>query len=106
MPYLSEAVRAAEEGVPFALIDRAAEDFGMPMGPLELADVVGLDVVMSVGKVFFESGAADTDSSVDALFAEKLRQENGRRFLSLARRQTEETADAGSTGACRSARIV
>jgi 3-hydroxyacyl-CoA dehydrogenase / enoyl-CoA hydratase / 3-hydroxybutyryl-CoA epimerase len=57
MPYLSEAVRAAEEGVPLALIDRAAEEFGMPMGPIELADVVGLDVVMSVGKVFFQAGA-------------------------------------------------
>lgn len=30
MPYLGEAVRAAEEGIPFALIDRAAEQFGMP----------------------------------------------------------------------------
>lgn len=58
MPYLSEAVRAAEEGIALALIDRAAEDFGMPMGPIELADVVGLDVVMSVGKVFFQSGSA------------------------------------------------
>jgi len=57
MPYLSEAVRAAEEGIPLALIDRAAEDFGMPMGPIELADVVGLDVVMSVGKVFFQADA-------------------------------------------------
>jgi 3-hydroxyacyl-CoA dehydrogenase/enoyl-CoA hydratase/3-hydroxybutyryl-CoA epimerase len=55
MPYLSEAVRVAEEGVPLALIDRSAEEFGMPMGPIELADVVGLDVIMSVGKVFFES---------------------------------------------------
>jgi 3-hydroxyacyl-CoA dehydrogenase / enoyl-CoA hydratase / 3-hydroxybutyryl-CoA epimerase len=55
MPYLSEAIRAAEEGIPLALIDRAAEDFGMPMGPIELADVVGLDVVMSVGRVFFKS---------------------------------------------------
>jgi 3-hydroxyacyl-CoA dehydrogenase / enoyl-CoA hydratase / 3-hydroxybutyryl-CoA epimerase len=54
MPYLSEAIRAAEEGVPLPLIDRAAEDFGMPMGPIELADVVGLDVVMSVGRVFFQ----------------------------------------------------
>src|SRR5690606_14195453 len=53
MPYLSEALRAAEEGIALPLIDRAAEDFGMPMGPIELADVVGLDVVMSVGKVFF-----------------------------------------------------
>jgi 3-hydroxyacyl-CoA dehydrogenase / enoyl-CoA hydratase / 3-hydroxybutyryl-CoA epimerase len=57
MPYLSEAIRAAGEGIPLALIDRAAEEFGMPMGPIELADVVGLDVVMSVGKVFFQSGA-------------------------------------------------
>ena len=57
MPYLSEAIRAAEEGIPLALIDTAAEEFGMPMGPIELADVVGLDVVMSVGKVFFQGGA-------------------------------------------------
>lgn len=57
MPYLSEAVRAAQEGIPLPLIDRAAEEFGMPMGPIELADVVGLDVVMSVGKVFFEAGS-------------------------------------------------
>jgi 3-hydroxyacyl-CoA dehydrogenase/enoyl-CoA hydratase/3-hydroxybutyryl-CoA epimerase len=57
MPYLSEAIRAAEAGIPLALIDRTAEEFGMPMGPIELADVVGLDVVMSVGKVFFQSGA-------------------------------------------------
>jgi 3-hydroxyacyl-CoA dehydrogenase/enoyl-CoA hydratase/3-hydroxybutyryl-CoA epimerase len=56
MPYLSEAIRAAQEGIPLALIDSAAEEFGMPMGPIELADVVGLDVVMSVGKVFFQSG--------------------------------------------------
>jgi 3-hydroxyacyl-CoA dehydrogenase/enoyl-CoA hydratase/3-hydroxybutyryl-CoA epimerase len=58
MPYLSEAVRAAEEGISLALIDRAAEDFGMPMGPIELADVVGLDVVTSVGRVFFAEGDA------------------------------------------------
>ena len=58
MPYLGEAVRAVEEGVPLSLIDRAAEDFGMPMGPIELADVVGLDVIMSVGKVFFQESAA------------------------------------------------
>lgn len=58
MPYLSEAMRAVEEGVPLALIDAAAENFGMPMGPIELADVVGLDVIMSVGKVFFSEAAA------------------------------------------------
>ncbi|PZN32674.1 MAG: crotonase, partial [Proteobacteria bacterium] len=57
MPYLSEAIRAVEEGVPLLRIDQAAEDFGMPMGPIELADVVGLDVIMNVGKVFFAEGA-------------------------------------------------
>lgn len=70
MPYLSEAVRAAQEGIPLALIDRAAEDFGMPMGPIELADVVGLDVVMSVGKVFFETGA-EVPAVLSTRFANK-----------------------------------
>ena len=50
-PYLHEALYAAGEGVPLELIDRAAVDFGMPMGPIELADVVGLDVVMHVGDI-------------------------------------------------------
>ena len=71
MPYLSEAVRAAEEGVPLALIDRAAEDFGMPMGPIELADVVGLDVIMSVGKMFFQSPALPVPAVLQKLFEQK-----------------------------------
>jgi 3-hydroxyacyl-CoA dehydrogenase/enoyl-CoA hydratase/3-hydroxybutyryl-CoA epimerase len=70
MPYLSEAVRAAQEGIAFAAIDRAAEEFGMPMGPIELADVVGLDVVMSVGKVFFQTGA-EVPAVLASRYAEK-----------------------------------
>lgn len=50
-PYLHEALHAAGEGVPLALIDRVAVDFGMPMGPIELADVVGLDVIVHVGDI-------------------------------------------------------
>jgi 3-hydroxyacyl-CoA dehydrogenase / enoyl-CoA hydratase / 3-hydroxybutyryl-CoA epimerase len=50
-PYLNEAMYAAEEGVPLAAIDRAAVRFGMPMGPIELADVVGLDVGAHVGEI-------------------------------------------------------
>jgi len=71
MPYLSEAVRAAEEGIPLASIDRAAEDFGMPMGPIELADVVGLDVVMSVGKVFFQSADEQAPAVLQQLYDQK-----------------------------------
>ena len=50
MPYLLEAVRLHADGVPGPVLDRAARDFGMPMGPIELADTVGLDVALSVGK--------------------------------------------------------
>lgn len=71
MPYLGEAVRAAEEGIPLALIDRAAEDFGMPMGPIELADVVGLDVIMSVGKVFFQSPEMTAPPVLTRLYEQK-----------------------------------
>lgn len=50
MPYLLEAMILFEEGVPAPVIDKAAVDFGMPMGPLELADTVGLDVCLAVAK--------------------------------------------------------
>jgi 3-hydroxyacyl-CoA dehydrogenase/enoyl-CoA hydratase/3-hydroxybutyryl-CoA epimerase len=50
MPYLLEAVKLVEEGIPAALIDRAAVAFGMPMGPVELADRVGLDICMAVAE--------------------------------------------------------
>ncbi len=50
MPYLHEAMLLAQEGVPLAAIDAAATDFGMPVGPIELADVVGLDVAKDVGR--------------------------------------------------------
>ncbi len=51
VPYLHEAMFAAAEGIPLATIDRAAIEFGMPMGPVELADVVGLDVCRHVGEI-------------------------------------------------------
>ncbi|HDP89612.1 MAG TPA: crotonase [Thioalkalivibrio sp.] len=51
MPYLLEAVVLYEEGVPKEIIDQAARDFGMPMGPIELADTVGLDVCQHVGDI-------------------------------------------------------
>ena len=53
-PYMAEAMQLAEEGVPLRVIDKTAEEFGMPMGPVELADSVGLDVVMHVSNVLGE----------------------------------------------------
>jgi 3-hydroxyacyl-CoA dehydrogenase/enoyl-CoA hydratase/3-hydroxybutyryl-CoA epimerase len=51
MPYMSEAMHIANEGMPITVIDRVAKDFGMPMGPVELADTVGIDVALHVSRV-------------------------------------------------------
>jgi 3-hydroxyacyl-CoA dehydrogenase/enoyl-CoA hydratase/3-hydroxybutyryl-CoA epimerase len=51
MPYLLEAVALESEGVPAAVIDQAAIQFGMPMGPILLADTVGLDICLSVAEI-------------------------------------------------------
>lgn len=48
-PYMLEAATAYAEGIPAPVIDKAAKDFGMPMGPIELIDTVGLDVASGVG---------------------------------------------------------
>lgn len=47
-PYMLEAMIMHSEGVALEAIDAAAEAFGMPMGPVELADTVGLDVCLMV----------------------------------------------------------
>lgn len=50
-PYIAEALELLREGLPAAEIDLAATDFGMPMGPIELADSVGLDVSAHVARI-------------------------------------------------------
>jgi len=49
-PYMLEAATAYADGVPGPVLDKAAVKFGMPMGPIELLDTVGLDVAAGVGK--------------------------------------------------------
>ncbi|MBR0717895.1 3-hydroxyacyl-CoA dehydrogenase NAD-binding domain-containing protein [Bradyrhizobium liaoningense] len=48
-PYMLEAMVMLDEKTDQRLIDAAAEEFGMPMGPIELADQVGLDICLDVG---------------------------------------------------------
>ena len=50
-PYLMAAMRCVDEGIAPETVDEAALAFGMPMGPVELADTVGLDICMAVGKM-------------------------------------------------------
>ena len=56
-PYLLAAVHLLDEGFRAEEIDEAALAFGMPMGPLELADTVGLEVCLDVGRIL--AGGAD-----------------------------------------------
>ena len=67
MPYLLEAMRLFKEGVPGPVLDRAAKKFGMPMGPIELADTVGLDVCASVGKEVGEFLGLEIPDGLDEL---------------------------------------
>src|SRR4051812_9683300 len=48
-PYMLEAMVMLDEKIDKAVIDAAARKFGMPMGPIELADQVGLDICLAVG---------------------------------------------------------
>jgi 3-hydroxyacyl-CoA dehydrogenase / enoyl-CoA hydratase / 3-hydroxybutyryl-CoA epimerase len=48
-PYMLEAMMMLDEKIDKRTIDAAAEKFGMPMGPIELADQVGLDICLAVG---------------------------------------------------------
>ena len=56
-PYLNEAMRCVDEGLTPETIDQAALAFGMPMGPIELADTVGLDICVEVGKMLHPDAA-------------------------------------------------
>lgn len=53
-PYLLEAMCLLDEGVAAEAIDQVAINFGMPMGPIELADQVGLDVCLGVADMLRE----------------------------------------------------
>jgi 3-hydroxyacyl-CoA dehydrogenase / enoyl-CoA hydratase / 3-hydroxybutyryl-CoA epimerase len=55
-PYLLEAMLMVDEGIPPETIDAAAKDFGMPMGPIELSDMVGLDIGWAVGQELARPG--------------------------------------------------
>jgi 3-hydroxyacyl-CoA dehydrogenase/enoyl-CoA hydratase/3-hydroxybutyryl-CoA epimerase len=58
-PYMMTALKLHGEGIPAEALDAAAEAFGMPMGPVELADTVGLDVCLMVTGVL-QSDQTDT----------------------------------------------
>ncbi len=55
LPYMNEALELISDGAEIKAVERAAKDFGMPMGPLTLYDVIGLDTAFYAGKVMYDA---------------------------------------------------
>jgi 3-hydroxyacyl-CoA dehydrogenase / enoyl-CoA hydratase / 3-hydroxybutyryl-CoA epimerase len=82
-PYLNEAAFLLEEGVTVEMLDEAALNFGMPMGPCRLMDEIGLDVCVKVGKIMHDGlGERANPSSLSTKLyeAKLLGKKNGKGF--------------------------
>jgi 3-hydroxyacyl-CoA dehydrogenase/enoyl-CoA hydratase/3-hydroxybutyryl-CoA epimerase/3-hydroxyacyl-CoA dehydrogenase/enoyl-CoA hydratase/3-hydroxybutyryl-CoA epimerase/enoyl-CoA isomerase len=55
LPYMNESLELIAEGAPIPEIERTAKKFGMPMGPITLYDVVGLDTAFYAGRTMWEA---------------------------------------------------
>lgn len=81
MPYLMECVQLLEEGYSAESIDDAARTFGMMMGPVELADTVGMDVCLAVAKnLTSHFGGTVPQKLIDLVEAGKLGKKTGSGF--------------------------
>jgi 3-hydroxyacyl-CoA dehydrogenase/enoyl-CoA hydratase/3-hydroxybutyryl-CoA epimerase/3-hydroxyacyl-CoA dehydrogenase/enoyl-CoA hydratase/3-hydroxybutyryl-CoA epimerase/enoyl-CoA isomerase len=86
--YLNEALMLLEEGASPRAIDKAATDFGMPMGPITLSDVVGLDTSLYAGRVIqaaFPDRSVTSTVIADLVAAGRLGQKSGAGFYSYAK---------------------
>jgi len=93
MPYLLEAITILQEGTPASLIDKTATKFGMPMGPVHLADTVGLDVCLSVAEILSDQVGLDVPEQLKQMVAQGyLGVKSGRGFYEYkkGKKQTEK----------------
>jgi len=79
-PYLDQALRMVDQGAAPETIDAAAVAFGMPMGPIELADTVGLDICLAVGKELAGENAQPPKKLAELVAAGNLGKKTGRGF--------------------------
>jgi 3-hydroxyacyl-CoA dehydrogenase / enoyl-CoA hydratase / 3-hydroxybutyryl-CoA epimerase len=78
---MRNAMKMHREGVPKEALDKAAEKFGMPMGPVELADTVGLDVGLGViDTLMGEEAGEDRKVLEEMVKAGKLGKKSGEGF--------------------------
>ena len=105
-PYMLEAVFLCADGVSMEAIDKSATDFGMPMGPIELADTVGLDICLSVGELLAaELGMQVPDLIRDKVAAGDLGRKSGRGFYQYQNNKRQSAAAQQAGDPSRSAEI-
>lgn len=88
-PYLMGALSRLDKGEAKEKIDEAARTFGMPMGPIELADAVGLDVCLHVGKILDQ--APNASRLDDMVKAGKLGKKSGEGFYKWVDGRAQKT---------------
>ena len=94
--YMAEALELLAEGAEIRAIERAARRFGMPLGPLALYDVVGMDTAFFAGRVMYDAFPDRVALSpiVGALIkAGRLGQKSGAGFFSYARHKERGEED-------------
>ncbi|HEX3725146.1 MAG TPA: 3-hydroxyacyl-CoA dehydrogenase NAD-binding domain-containing protein [Pirellulales bacterium] len=96
LPYMNEALELVADGAEIKSIERAAKEFGMPMGPLTLYDVIGLDTAFYAGKVMYDAFPDRTVASpILAALVKKgrLGQKSGSGFFAYKDRSGRGTPD-------------
>jgi 3-hydroxyacyl-CoA dehydrogenase/enoyl-CoA hydratase/3-hydroxybutyryl-CoA epimerase len=76
-PYLQNAFRLLDQGTKPETMDAAMEEFGMPMGPIELADTVGLDICLAAGKELAKPGTEAPRVLLEKVQAKQLGKKTG-----------------------------
>ncbi|MBE7460825.1 MAG: enoyl-CoA hydratase/isomerase family protein [Zoogloeaceae bacterium] len=79
-PYMQEAMRCVDEGIAPEAVDEAALAFGMPLGPIELADTVGLDIAVAAGQQLASGIAEPPRKLMELVNAGHLGRKTGRGF--------------------------
>ena len=95
-PYMNEALELVSEGAAIKSIERAAKAFGMPMGPIELYDMVGIDTAFYAGRTMWQSFPDRTVASpiLPAMIkAGRLGQKSGSGFYLYNNRKRRAQAD-------------